>query len=121
LLQYDHQFLALPRDTQKVILQNIQNGLFVVQRPPVTARTEKKTARLRVGQWARLGEIIGRAEAFEEDRRRSLTENSLLREVLEMFFTMIAPHLDLQGVATEDALRTAVMRAYRKSLSDSSI
>lgn len=115
ILQYDHQFLSLPRASQKLILKNVQEGLFLVQRPPVTDRTVKKTARLRVGQWERLGEIVAGAREFEEDRRKNLTENSLLREVLEMFFTLVVPDLDLSAVSTEDGLRAAVMRAYRAS------
>lgn len=120
-LQYDHAFLSLPRDAQKYILENVQKGAVVFQRPPVVSRTEKHTVRLRMGQWSRLKEIISRADKFEEDRRRSLTENSLLRELLDVSFTFLVPHLDLRGVATEEQLQRAVVQAFRKAATTTQI
>lgn len=114
-LRYDLDFLRYPRHVQRAILKAIADGKLEPRMQNVVDRTERRTVRLRLGQKDALEKIISHASPYEADRRRSLSYNSLLRELIDLFVMYIAPHLDLAGVSTEAGLRQALVSAFRRA------
>lgn len=114
-LRFDVTFLALPRSYQIYLLKEIGNGKLMIRQPSAMSQTERHSVRLFVGQWEQLKNTISKAAPYQDDRRRSLTANHLLREYVSLCQGVIAPHLDLEGVSTEEGLRQALMQAFTRA------
>lgn len=115
VFRYDPAFLTQPREIQVYLLREIAAGRLMVRQPSAMTQTSRHSVRLFVGQWEQLKNTISQASPYQDDRRRSLTVNHLLREYIALCQAVLAPHLDLRNVSTAEGLRHAVMRAFEKA------